>query len=378
MTRAIRRIEEVLAAMAQGMSFRWAEYQIQAIERLRDQSKLQQLLSYLPKDLSETYVRIFKAIPEDVRPLARCILTWFIGHSQANWIYHVSVNAKLLLSAVTYEHFGYETEGQDSIIDLGYLQEICGRLITVRYVSGDIFDGPMGMSPGLQTKDSADDHDLYVSLAHYTVLEFLVSPPVFQPDVAFFAMSPELIRLKFAKSVLRQALAADPGGTNTDWTHDREAYCLTLGCALYMHDILADSDLQDLFLRYINPCAPHYTRFEAIQSQIVQGDENSRCYFLRHIPARVQWVATEDEIGGLAVALMNLLLPRHQSIQSELMPMIGRLLSGREMQELLNATVTATFLDEVDEVLDEMQWRHIFFDDEELSESFDMLWRHLG
>ncbi|KAF5962325.1 hypothetical protein FBULB1_14290 [Fusarium bulbicola] len=123
-------IEEVLAAMAQGM-FRWAECQIQAIERLRDQSKLQQLLSYRPEDLNETYVRIFEAIPEDVRPLVRCILTWVIGHSQANWIYHVGVNAKLLLSAVTYEHFGYETEGQDSIIDLGYLQEICGCLITV-------------------------------------------------------------------------------------------------------------------------------------------------------------------------------------------------------------------------------------------------------
>ncbi|KAF5586691.1 ankyrin repeat [Fusarium pseudocircinatum] len=284
-------IEDILAAMAQGM-FRWAECQIQAIERLRDQSKLQQLLSDLPKDLGETYVRIFEAIPEEDRPLVRCILTWVIGHSQANWVYHVGVNAKLLLSAVTYDHFGYETVGQNSIIDLEYLQEICSCLITVRHVSGDIFHWPIGESPRLQNKESTDDQDLYVSLAHYTVLEFLVSPHVFQPNFAFFAMSPELIRLKFAKSVLNQALAADPKGTNTDWIHDREAYCLTLGCALYMHDILADSDLQDLFLRYINPCAPHYSRFEAIQSKIIQSDEDSRCYFLRHIPARVEWATT--------------------------------------------------------------------------------------
>ncbi|KAF5671064.1 heterokaryon incompatibility protein het-E-1 [Fusarium denticulatum] len=383
-------IEEILAAMAQVM-FRWAECQIQAIERLRDQSKLQQLLSNLPKDLSETYVRIFEAIPEDDRPLVRCILTWVIGHSQANWVYHVGVNAKLLLSAVTYDHFGYATVGQNSIIDLEYLQEICSCLITVRYVSGDIFNWPMGESPGLQTKASTDGQDLYVSLAHYTVLEFLVSPHVFQPNFAFFAMSPELIRLKFAKSVLNQALAANPKGTNTDWIHDREAYCLTLGCALYMHDILADSDLQDLFLRYINPCAPHYSRFEAIQSKIIQSDEDSRCYFLRHIPARIEWATTENEVGGLGVALMNILLLRHQSIQREL---IGRLLSGRNIQELLNAKLTATFLDEADEVDENgnqlctnvlhgmvweiVQWRHIFLDDEELSESFDMLWRHLG
>ncbi|TVY63617.1 Vegetative incompatibility protein HET-E-1 [Fusarium oxysporum f. sp. cubense] len=387
-------IEEILATMAQGM-FRWAECQIQAIERLRDQSKLQQLLSNLPKDLSESYVRIFEAIPEDDRSLVRCILTWVIGHSQADWIYDVGVNAKLLLSAVTYEHFGYETKEQDSIIDLGYLQEICSCLITVRYVSGDIFDCPMDVFPGLQTKEYTDGQDLYVSLAHYTVLEFLVSPHVFQPNFALFAMSPELVRLKFANSVLKQALAAEPGGTNTDWIHDREAYCLTLGCALYMHDILTDSDLQDLFLQYINPSAAHYSRFEAIQSKIVKGDENSRCYFLRHIPARVQWVPTEDDNSGSGAALMNLLLLRHHSIQRELLPMIRRLLSGRQIQELLNARVTATFLDEADEALDEsgnylctntlhgMVWeivqsRQIFLDDEELSESFDMLWRHLG
>nr|RBQ97257.1 hypothetical protein FVER53263_06745 [Fusarium verticillioides] len=241
-------IEDILAAMAQGM-FRWAECQIQAIERLRDQSKLPQLLSNLPKDLSETYVRIFEAIPEDDRPLFRSVLTWIIGHSQAAWMYHVGVNANLLLSAVTNEHFGSEAKGQKSIIDLEYLKEICGCLITVRYVSGDIFDNWTGESPRLQTREVIDGEDLYVSLAHYTVLEFLVSPHVFQPNCAFFTMSLELVRLKFAKSVLRQALEADPKGTSTDWIHDREAYCLTLGCALDMYEILADSDLPDLLLR---------------------------------------------------------------------------------------------------------------------------------
>ncbi|EWG46180.1 hypothetical protein FVEG_06745 [Fusarium verticillioides 7600] len=384
-------IEDILSAMAQGM-FRWAECQIQAIERLRDQSKLPQLLSNLPKDLSETYVRIFEAIPEDDRPLFRSILTWIIGHSQAAWMYHVGVNANLLLSAVTNEHFGSEAKGQKSIIDLEYLKEICGCLITVRYVSGDIFDNWTGESPRLQTREAIDGEDLYVSLAHYTVLEFLVSPHVFQPNCAFFTMSLELVRLRFAKSVLRQAIEADPKGTSTDWIHDREAYCLTLGCALDMHEILADSDLLDLFLRYMNPCAPHYARFEAIQSQIVQSDQDSRCYFLRHIPARVEWATTENEIGRLGAALMNILLLQHQSIQRELMPLIRRLLSGRQLHELLNATVTATFLDEADEedengnqlyvlhgmVWEIVKWRHIFLDDEELSESLDMLWRHLG
>jgi hypothetical protein len=305
------------------------------------------------------------------------------------------VNVNLLLSAVTYEHFGSETKGQSSIIDLEYLQEICSCLITVRYVPGDIFDSRMEEPPGLQAREATDGEDLYVSLAHYTVLEFLVSPHVFQPNFAFFAMSPELIRLKFAKSVLKQALAADPKGTNTDWIHDREAYCLTLGCALYLHDILAENDLQDLFMRYINPSSPHYSRFEAIQSKIVQSDENSRCYFLRHIPARVQWATTQGENGGSGAALMNLLLLRHHSIQRELMPMIRRLLSGRQIQELLDARVIATFLDEAEEELDStgnrlcentldgtvweiVQSRQIFLDDEELSDSFDMLWRHLG
>ncbi|WKT48611.1 hypothetical protein QSH57_013541 [Fusarium oxysporum f. sp. vasinfectum] len=387
-------IEEVLAAMAEGM-FRWAECQIQAIERLRDQSKLQQLLSNLPKDLSETYVRIFEAIPDEDRPLVRCILTWIIGHSQAAWVYHVGVNANLLLSAVTYEHFGSETKGQKSIIDLEYLKEICSCLITVRYVPGDIFDSWLEESPGLQAREATDGEDLYVSLAHYTVLEFLVSPHVCQPNFAFFAMSPELIRLKFAKSVLKQALAADPKGTSTDWIHDREAYCLTLGCALYLHDILAETDLQDLFMLYIRPSSPHYSRFEAIQSRIVQGDEGSRCYFLRHIPARIHCSTTEYTCSGTAATLMNILLLWSGSMHKELMPMIRRLLAGRQIQELLDTKVTVTFIEESEEELEEagnglcektldgavweiVQSRQIFLDDEELSHSFHMLGRQLG
>ncbi|KAG5803183.1 hypothetical protein H9Q74_012269 [Fusarium xylarioides] len=281
-------IEEILAAMAQGM-FRWAECQIQAIERLRDQSKLQQLLSNLPKDLSETYIRIFEAIPEDDRPLVRRILKWIIGHSQAAWMYHVGVNANLLISAVTYEHFGSEAKHHKSIIDLEYLRDICSCLITFRYVPGDIFDSWPEDPAGLHAGEATNGQDLYVSLAHYTVLEFLVSLHVFQPNFTFFAMSLELIRLKFAKSVLKQALAADQEGTSTDWIHDREAYCLTLGCALHLHEILADTDLQDLFIRYVNPSSPHYSRFGPIQSKIIQGDEYSELYFLRYIPAQIRF-----------------------------------------------------------------------------------------
>ncbi|KAJ0149128.1 Uncharacterized protein HZ326_8333 [Fusarium oxysporum f. sp. albedinis] len=208
-------------------------------------------------------------------------------------------------------------------------------------------------------------------------------------------MSPELIRLKFAKSVLKQALATDPKGTSTDWVHDREAYCLTLGCALYLHDILAETDLQDLFMRYINPSSPHYSRFEAIQSKIVQSDEGSRCYFLRQIPARIHCSATGDTCYGTAAALMNLLLLWNGSIKTELTPMIRRLLNGKQIQDLLDTKVTVTFLARSEEEMEEagnglcentsdgpvweiVKSRQILLDDEELSHSFHMLRRHLG
>lgn len=304
-------------------------------------------------------------------------------------MYHVGVNANLLLSAVTYEHFGFEAKGQKSIIDLEYLKEICSCLITVRYIPGDNFDNWFGESPGLETREASDGEDLYVSLAHYTVLEFLASLHVFQPNLEFFAMSPELIRLEFAKSVLKQALAADPKGTSTDWIHDREAYCLTLGCALHMHEILAETHLQDLFIRYLNPSSPHYTRFGPIQSKIIQGDEYSKCYFLRHIPARVGFPVRQETFYGSAGALMNLILLRHHSIQMGLMPMTRRLLAGRRMQELLSARLTATFLVEAkggsdengkyvyESILDGAVWeilrsRRIFLDYDQLLESFDI------
>jgi len=51
--------------------FRWADCQVQAIERLRDPAQLPATLENLPRDLNETYIRIFEAIPETDRQSVR-------------------------------------------------------------------------------------------------------------------------------------------------------------------------------------------------------------------------------------------------------------------------------------------------------------------
>ncbi|KAI9157949.1 Vegetative incompatibility protein [Paramyrothecium foliicola] len=224
-------IEDTLVAKAQGM-FRWADCQIQSIERLRDFSQLESRLRDMPRDLSETYVRIFESIPESERSIVRRILIWVFGHSRSPWLPPDSDRGQ-----------------QASLFDCDYLQELCGCLITIRAIqktggfnrAGDA-QKMIGLFGTLTTKDvtpsditnveytgQPDGSDVYASIAHYTVMEFLSSPHILSTSVSSFAMSSDYMITEFCASILRQAVEADPGGSGTDWAHDREPYCLTLG-----------------------------------------------------------------------------------------------------------------------------------------------------
>ena len=294
----------------------------------------------------ETYVRIFERILERDRPFVYRTLLWVCGHADAPWGTSQGISAKLLLSAVSYDLYGGISRLGDQNYDLDDLQELCGCLIT--FSTAEDESDTIGLSESLSSiignsnsemslQDSYNnDADLFVSLAHYTVIEFLNSPLIFQTAVSCFALPEEIIWRQFAMSVVRQALKANPAKLSTDWVHDREVYCLTLSCALYSESFAADSELQDLFIQYFNPASPHFCRFRAIQERIVTSSE---FYYLGTLPIHVREDPKLAELQDYVATLLNVLLVCDGSLAKRLI-----LDKNIDIQEALSTHVTATFL----------------------------------
>ncbi|KAK4444242.1 hypothetical protein QBC34DRAFT_360671 [Podospora aff. communis PSN243] len=342
---SLQDIENALVEKAEGM-FRWVDCQIQAIERLRDPTQLMTALENLPRDLNETYIRIFDAISVADRPFVCRVLTWIIGHSRAPWMVSRGISAKVLVEAVAYDLHG---PGRPSF-DLDYIQELLGCLILVENEE----DGDESKCLTSEAEDDTvgfGDAKLFVSLAHYTVLEFLTSPNILQSHVSCFATTEAAINSQFGMSVLQQAVAANPNGTSCDWVYDREAYCLTLGAALNIHEIYAfitTPEAKELFVRYIDPSSPHYRRFEAIQEHATCSDEEFSSYFwLRRLPAKV-FITNEQSVKEHAARVLLSLValgytPGHGL--EELLPYVLRGSQQFTVEDLLKTKVSAVLLD---------------------------------
>ncbi|RYO78800.1 hypothetical protein DL764_010087 [Monosporascus ibericus] len=339
-------IQESLVQGAQGM-FRWAECQIRVIERLRKEGQILAALRNLPEDLAETYLRIFESIPEVNRPFVRRVLLWVWGHETAPWLSDRGINAALLLQAVAHDLHQAEPNIDVSTYNLEDLEDLCSCLITIspdddEYEDSTALDFSVSSAlgddfQGARDTLSNDGTYLFVHLAHYTVVEYLSSPLILETPIAFFALSIESVEAEFALSVIRQALGADPMGTATDWVHDREAYCLTLGCA-QLSRLANYREIQDMSIRYYQPESPHYRRFRAIQKRIslTQADV-SRAYLLTSLVARNLGDPALRNLHNDAIALMNILrLHRYE--------LAKRLMKTRKASELLEARLRVTLL----------------------------------
>lgn len=250
------------------------------------------MLENLPADLSETYVRIFDAIPEADRQFVSRVLIWIYGDSRAPWSVRRAINAKLLLEAVTFDLYGSVPASENGVFDWDYLQDLCGCLITVRAQGS-----------------AADAANCTVTLAHYTVLEFMTSSHILSTSVPEFALSTQAVLRDFATSVLHQALAADPESDGINWRHDRDAYCLVLGCALKSDKYLQGPEDLELYFRFLDPRNPHYARFRAIQERAIRNtsDRGFRFSVLK-LPAEYHTPEGAGERNHMAEILLNALL----------------------------------------------------------------------
>lgn len=271
-------------------------------------------LKDLPKDLAETYIRIFESIPEADRDFVHRVLIWIYGHSTGLWLTDTGIDADLLVSAVSYDLSPASPDSKPVVYDSDDLRELCGCLITFSSESEDMPKEKQENSESLDTIDQKQGRQIagppsLVSLAHYTVMEFLTSPLILKTYVSQFALDEGIIFNEFALSCIKQALSASPEGKSTDWEKDREAYCLTIVCAfglrfIYFEDRL---DIQDLWMQYYDPARSHFARLPSIQSRIIHSPGLSRNYMLRRLPILQNAQQTLTQTQLQAATMLNLL-----------------------------------------------------------------------
>ncbi|KAI3332233.1 hypothetical protein HD806DRAFT_186541 [Xylariaceae sp. AK1471] len=343
------KIEEALANGAQGM-FRWTDCQIRAIERLRSEAQIREALQRLPKDLAEVYTRVFEDIPENDRPFVRRTLLWISGHQQAPWLVEQGINAPVLLSAVAYDLNHGDIIPCPSAYTLDDLEELCGCLITISQATDSANSNMQNASSPITRKTVVTAHqghlsdhtNLFVNLAHYTVVEFLSSSVIHQTSVSYFALSDKDIDAEFTTSVIRQALDADPNQSITDWVHDREAYCLTLGCAIYSPEFSSSPCIDDLFIQYSNPSKPHYRRFRDIQERVVSNRDVSWCYRVKNLVTRNVGDGLLVNLHNDAITLLNLTIMKDLNL-------LERFLDQRHTADLFRTHLSLTFMEGFEE-----------------------------
>ncbi|KAF2996955.1 hypothetical protein E8E14_002999 [Neopestalotiopsis sp. 37M] len=171
-------VEASLVGGAKGM-FRWVACQLDHVRRLgrrglAGEGAILNALRNLPDDLFETYERILLEIPEEDKEFARTALALMCSkHGDMP-------TAELLVEACLCRVMSEDINKYD----VNLLTEICGCLLRISVLHRpppSVFDDPpIGRL-----------HN--VSLAHYTVKEYLVHPNTATRSAKFFALTPQVL-----------------------------------------------------------------------------------------------------------------------------------------------------------------------------------------
>ncbi|ETS83725.1 hypothetical protein PFICI_05601 [Pestalotiopsis fici W106-1] len=173
-----REIEQCLVGGAKGM-FRWVACQIDHIKRLsckgmNGEQAIRRALNNLPEDVFATYERILLEIPNEDSEFARTALALMC-----------SQHGEMPTAEVLVEACLYRVMGEDiNKYDVRLLVDICGCLLRISR-----FNRP----PLAVFKDATIGPFHKVSLAHYTVKEYLVHPDTATRPAKFFALTPQVL-----------------------------------------------------------------------------------------------------------------------------------------------------------------------------------------
>ena len=205
--------------------FRWAVCQIDILQRKRGEDEIRKALNELPETLDETYERILLEIPHEDWPVARSALLWICAHDDLP--FQINLSGHCLVTAIVYG------TSSSHFYDLSALQEICGCLINVAL------------------EESHNLTILTVSLAHYTVREYLYSDRIPRTSVSFFTLNDSITIHEYLKTVLSVSGTAIPSTLSWAFWASFESYCYLVAWMspkLWELRIVADPILRDLLL----------------------------------------------------------------------------------------------------------------------------------
>lgn len=313
-------VEGALSAGAKGM-FRWAVCQLDILRRLKHQNKARQAIRNLPETLDETYERIFSCIaPEDVDIVRHC-LWWSMFHN-AVWDSWVPLRAQVLIDTF-YLMTGNELADDEPLIpNLEILKESCGCLLS------------------FQATD--EDDTINVSLAHYTVREYLESSRSSTGHSKLFARNGGVSYHGEATAMFSQSLELEPhvdleameklkniGDLGGAIAINTSTYRLFTGLRIaWMGKIEARPSL---VFDFLDPRKPHFHHlWNAVDTVWEEGDYRDLVGDFTSLDLR-----QSDGPAGAAV-MANLLWLRRLDLAAELLRRRG---SARMWQEQLSGRV---------------------------------------
>lgn len=261
----IQEIEQCLVGGARGM-FRWVACQLHSLkEKGNSEQAVRDALRNLPKDIYETYERILLGIRDEDRDFTRTALALLCsGHGDFP-------TAEVLVEACLYRVRGEYI----STYDVSSLAKICGCLLRIsdlRRVSESAFAQANG-------KETSRGPFHKVSLAHYTVKEYLVHPKTAKGPAKFFALSQDFLetidlivafkglqRFGFRYSIV--------GGSKPLIVTRYEEDCLTkTETALHQrrHVLNKNEELYQAVLQSLKPSSQHATHLRQQNTFVVKA-----------------------------------------------------------------------------------------------------------
>ncbi|KAH7378027.1 hypothetical protein BKA64DRAFT_714528 [Cadophora sp. MPI-SDFR-AT-0126] len=340
-------VEQAISTQAKGM-FRWAVCQLDALQHLRsERSTVRKALAMLPKDLDETYERVFLRIPEEQWSFVRHVFYWLCFYQELD-IHWDGFPCMLLLDAARNSTLRSGQSTDDYYYDSERLKELCGCLITLQQV---------------------DFEETLVTFAHYTVKEYLDSRRILQGPTSSFStematISPICLDVVFsqAQSVTDGDLVRLKEGNKIfdgdDWSYLAQVF--PIHCAFCALNSLRVESLsleicanETLFSRMKSLLEPSRQYFRRLGECRVAGKSDFELplgrYAAEHDCTMVWTVVwTESATETEAALLLSLLLIAGDQICPLAMKILGEMdlniLLGRKV--VLEMSVTVVEIDE--------------------------------
>ncbi|KAK3689399.1 hypothetical protein B0T22DRAFT_513785 [Podospora appendiculata] len=181
-------VEDVVSKKARGM-FRWAVCQVHAIAKLRpDYEIVHHELATLPKTLDETSERVFLSIDEEEQLFVSHVLKWIYFYNELG--FESMTCANLILAA----ELSLKDKG-------GYVQ----NTTTTKMQFASYAAAWLPLRIKKCSSIGCNTHSSLFYFAHYTVLEYLLSPRIATGPAAVFALHGDTVEHDFTKIVMTEA-----------------------------------------------------------------------------------------------------------------------------------------------------------------------------